>query len=179
MDMKKLLSKLDAVSTKPAVNGDDMKKFINIVTESTKPITNVTSQKSETLLEKYIKKQENINTKKTVDKRKPISEQARRICDRLRLKEESASIYDIYEDPDEIETDVDSEEDPVDAVTIDVPLLIRLLEYAREDAETDMDLHNVTEMLINLSKEHDTLSMDQYDQIVGDQKKLVAPSMEQ
>jgi hypothetical protein len=30
---------------------------------------------------------------------------------------------------------------PKDTITVDVPLFIRLLEYAREDAKTDMDLH--------------------------------------
>jgi len=57
--------------------------------------------------------------------------------------------------------------DPTDTVTVDVPLLIRLLEYAREDAKTDMDLHSVTEKLIAFSKEHATLTMAQYDAIVG------------
>ena len=56
---------------------------------------------------------------------------------------------------------------PTDTVTVDIPLLIRLLEYAREDAKTDMDLHSVAEKLIAFSKEHDTLTMAQYDAIVG------------
>lgn len=67
---------------------------------------------------------------------------------------------------------------PEDSVKMDIPLLIRLLEYAREDAKTDMDLHNVADMLINLSKEGKTLSMAQYDQIVGDQKLLPEPTNE-
>ena len=62
---------------------------------------------------------------------------------------------------------IDKTSDPADVITVDVPLLIRLLEYAREDAKTDMDLHNVTENLIKYSKVHDVLSMDQYDQIVS------------
>lgn len=57
--------------------------------------------------------------------------------------------------------------DPTDVITMDVPLLIRLLEYAREDAKTDMDLHNVAENLIKYSKIHDVLSMEQYDKIVA------------
>ena len=57
--------------------------------------------------------------------------------------------------------------DPADVITMDVPLLIRLLEYAREDAKTDMDLHNITENLIKYSKIHDVLSMEQYDKIVA------------
>lgn len=55
---------------------------------------------------------------------------------------------------------------PKDKVTFDVPLFIRLLEYAREDAKTDMDLHNVTENVIALSETGKTLTMDDYDNIV-------------
>ena len=58
-------------------------------------------------------------------------------------------------------------ENPKDVVSMDVPLLIRLLEYAREDAKTDMDLHNVTEKLIAMSASGETLTMDQYDAIVA------------
>ena len=56
-------------------------------------------------------------------------------------------------------------DNPTDSVTVDVPLLIRLLEYAREDAKTDMDLHNVAERLIHLSAEGNTLTMQEYDSI--------------
>jgi hypothetical protein len=40
------------------------------------------------------------------------------------------------------------------------------LEYAREDAKTDMDLHNVTENIIRLSSSGKTLTMSNYDNIV-------------
>jgi hypothetical protein len=56
--------------------------------------------------------------------------------------------------------------DKADTVTVDIPLMIRLLEYAREDAKTDMDLHKVVENLINMRSEG-TLSMDHYDSIVN------------
>jgi hypothetical protein len=55
---------------------------------------------------------------------------------------------------------------PADKITVDVPLFIRLLEYAREDAKTDMDLHNVAENAIALSETGRTLTMAQYDEIV-------------
>ena len=58
---------------------------------------------------------------------------------------------------------------PTDKVCVDVPLLIRLLEYAREDAKTDMDLHYVSENLIRLSGEGNTLTMENYESVV---KKL-------
>lgn len=61
---------------------------------------------------------------------------------------------------------------PTDTVTMDIPLMIRLFEYAREDAKTDMDLHNVAERLIKLSAGGQTLSMDQYDQICPGQETV-------
>lgn len=64
----------------------------------------------------------------------------------------------------------------VDTVSVDVPLLIRLLEYAREDAKTDMDLHDVAERLIKLSQAGRTLTMHDYDNICPtEQVDEVAP----
>jgi hypothetical protein len=57
-------------------------------------------------------------------------------------------------------------ENPIDTTTLDIPLLIRLLEYAKEDAQTDMDLHKVAENIIRLSKEGKTLNMSDYNSIV-------------
>jgi len=59
------------------------------------------------------------------------------------------------------------EEDPVDIIAMDVPLFIRMLEYAREDAETDMDLHDVTERAIEATKLRGLLSMEDYESIIG------------
>ena len=56
---------------------------------------------------------------------------------------------------------------PVDSATVDVPLLIRLLEFAREDAKTDMDLHHATENIIRLSATGKMLTMSDYDEIIG------------
>lgn len=56
---------------------------------------------------------------------------------------------------------------PKDKITMDVPLFIRLLEFAREDAKTDMDLHNVAENIIELSQSGETLTMTNYDAIVS------------
>jgi hypothetical protein len=69
-------------------------------------------------------------------------------------------------------------EDAVDAVTMDIPLLIRLLEYAKEDAKTDMDLHSVAERLTQLSKSATTLSMNDYNHIV-DIQDAASPQPEQ
>ena len=59
------------------------------------------------------------------------------------------------------------QEDPTDIIAMDVPLFIRMLEYAREDAETDMDLHDVTERAIEATKLRGLLSMEDYESIVG------------
>jgi hypothetical protein len=51
-----------------------------------------------------------------------------------------------------------------DTLTIDIPMFIRLMEYAREDAKTDMDLHNVTTNLLKIKNK--IISMADYDQVV-------------
>lgn len=72
------------------------------------------------------------------------------------------------------------ESNPADSLTLDVPLMIRLLEYAREDAKTDMDLHNVAERMIELSAEGRTLTMQDYDAICTSQEQVdeVGPKTE-
>ena len=55
---------------------------------------------------------------------------------------------------------------PTDKLTLDVPLFIRLLEYAKEDAKTDVDLHTATENALALSETGKTLTIDDYDTIV-------------
>jgi hypothetical protein len=60
----------------------------------------------------------------------------------------------------------------IDKISVDVPLFIRLLEYAREDAKTDMDLHKVTENITKLSESGKTLGMESYDSIVSTKKDL-------
>ena len=62
--------------------------------------------------------------------------------------------------------EVEEETDAVDTITMDVPLFIRMLEYAREDASADVDLHDVAENAVSLNKEQDILSMDDYDALL-------------
>lgn len=57
--------------------------------------------------------------------------------------------------------------DVVDTLNMDVPLFIRMLEYAKEDAKTDMDLHKVTENAVAISKSSDTLTMNNYNSIIS------------
>jgi hypothetical protein len=59
-----------------------------------------------------------------------------------------------------------------DKVSMDVPLLLRVMEYAKEDAKTDMDLHHVADKLIELSIDGKVLTMDDYESIVKPASEL-------
>jgi hypothetical protein len=67
-------------------------------------------------------------------------------------------------------------DNPTDVICVDVPLFIRLMEYAREDANSDMDLHDVAERLTKLSASGETITMDSYDKVVGGSPTPVAES---
>ncbi len=61
---------------------------------------------------------------------------------------------------------------PKDTIKLDVPLFIRLLEYAREDAKDDMELHRVAENVIELARYGETLGMIDYLNILGPQENI-------
>ena len=187
MDMKKILQALDGASSKPVEGSNDMKKFMNIVNEGAnphkvslpvqmamqhyQPLPTITNAK-ESILKKYVAEaEEELEIQRAIEEHR-IAMYSRKIANKVLMKESSFS----DNIPDSIQ---DVESNPEDVVSMDIPLLIRLLEYAREDAKTDMDLHNVTEMLINLSKDGDVLTMKNYDQIVGDQKLLPSTTNEE
>lgn len=70
-----------------------------------------------------------------------------------------------------LEDDNNNQEVPegIDIVLVDVPLMIRLLEYAREEATSDVDLHKLATRLITKSnkwKSWKPLTMDDYAMIV-------------
>ena len=50
----------------------------------------------------------------------------------------------------------------INTITMDVPLFVRLLEYAREDAKTDMDLHVVAEKCLKKMEKKQVLAMRDY-----------------
>lgn len=54
--------------------------------------------------------------------------------------------------------------DKKDTVTMDIPLLIRVLELAREDIKSDVNLHKVVEKLISI-RNKGALTMDDYNTI--------------
>jgi hypothetical protein len=58
-------------------------------------------------------------------------------------------------------------QDAIDTISMDIPLFLRMLEYAREDAQEDVDLHDVTQRATELSKMKAFLSMEDYNEIVA------------
>jgi len=56
--------------------------------------------------------------------------------------------------------------DKKDTITMNIPLLIRMLEYAREDAKTDLSLHKVVEKLIAI-RNRGVLTMKEYNFVTG------------
>jgi len=53
----------------------------------------------------------------------------------------------------------------MDAVKLTLPILIRLLEYAKEDAKTDLDLHFVAEYIAEAAEER-ALTMKDYYKVI-------------
>ena len=70
-----------------------------------------------------------------------------------------------------------NQQNPEDVITVDVPLFIRLLEFAREDSTDDMQLHSVAEKLIEMCQDGDIMTMEQYDEIVNSKDQVDTSNM--
>lgn len=180
MDMKQILQAMNSVQTSaPVESTDDMKKFMSIITEGSNPhkvalpvqmamqhyATPVKDELTKenpsrpSLLKQYMAEASAEQEKELYTKKADLRMYAQKIA------------YSVMGESFDPKVGLpEPNKNPQDVVKMDIPLLIRLLEYSREDAETDMDLHNVTEMLIKLSSDGNVLTMDHYDQIVGDQR---------
>ena len=111
MDMKRILQVMDGVSSKPAEGANDMKKFLQVVTEGANPhkvtlpvqmamqhYAEVKSEQPKTIKEvkktamsnmlyQYYTDAEKQIVEESTARKKIISEQARRIADRVLAKE--------------------------------------------------------------------------------------------
>lgn len=72
---------------------------------------------------------------------------------------------------------IEEVQDSVDTITLDVPLLTRLLELAREDIKDDADLHRVLTNIIEL-KNQGVLTMDNYAEIAQTQQEPADQELE-
>ena len=79
-------------------------------------------------------------------------------------------------DPWSIKSGIAEATDKKDRVTLDIPLLIRVLELAREDIKTDMDLHRVVEKLIQI-RNKGVLTMKDYNTIAHIKENHIAIAM--
>lgn len=75
-------------------------------------------------------------------------------------------VHDLFREDEDQPVSKPAMPNPEDRVSMDVPLLLRIMEYAREDAKTDMDLHVVADRMVKLSGTGNTLGMQHYNQIV-------------
>jgi len=111
MDMKRILQAMDGVATKPVEGGNDMKKFLQVVTEGAsphkvtlpvqmamqhysevktaapKPIKEVKKTAMSSLLQRYVVEAEEELLEEKAVRKEIISEQARRVADRVLAKE--------------------------------------------------------------------------------------------
>jgi hypothetical protein len=105
----------------------------------------------------------------TTDKVRPFKVIYKPINKSDKFYDEFEDIVDLFNLKGFVKTSMSEakEEDAVDTITMDIPLFLRMLEYSREDAQKDLDLHDVTEKANKLGKERGILSMDDYEEIVG------------
>lgn len=71
--------------------------------------------------------------------------------------------YKDYKSADDAEND-----DPLageDSLEMDIPFLIKILEWAHEEAQSDEEIHSAVETMLSLDKS--PLTMDDYESIVG------------
>ena len=58
--------------------------------------------------------------------------------------------------------------DPMDLVTMDIPLLIRLFELMHEEVQDDAELHEIATRILEVSKQSEgPLTMENYNEILN------------
>jgi hypothetical protein len=130
-------------------------------------------------LKKYGAEAENVMTGRAIKLAKQMAqkENQQKIKEAIR-KALMSPIEEIEAEAEEINSvDYIQSRQPVDynfdsTISLSIPLLIRMMEYAKEDAKTDMDLHFATENMIQLAKTKKSLHMDDYESIVSPYIKI-------
>lgn len=88
-------------------------------------------------------------------------------------EEDEDEIVDMELDGDEEETpeteapeETEASSNPVDVVKMDVPLFMRVLEFAKEEAKDDITLHRLVTNVIRMCQEGETLNMGYYEEML-------------
>jgi len=63
--------------------------------------------------------------------------------------------------------------DKIDVIKVDVPLMIRLFEYVKEEGISDVEIHKLTERLIEHSKKY-IVTMECYDDIIAKEEEEIS-----
>ena len=146
-------------------------KYKEIFQEKRQEYINAMLKNKKSLVKRYGKDAEKVLTGRAVkDAKKYIEDMKQQDIKELVRKS-------LMEKPETINSkqfihEREEEENPQDKITMDVPLFIRMLEYAREDASTDIDLHDIAEKAIGLSSEDKVLTMADYEFIIGGTESL-------
>jgi hypothetical protein len=91
---------------------------------------------------------------------------------------ESRSYEDMLLAQLERKTRVTESQEHPDAITMDVPLLVRVFELIREGVHDDVEIHNITERLLAI-KDRGVLTMADYEEIAGPNKNGQVPEPKQ
>jgi hypothetical protein len=129
-------------------------------------------------LKKYGAEAENVMTGRAIKLAKQMAQKENQQKIKEAIRKALMSPIEEMEAEEEINSlDYIQNRQPVDynfdsTISLSIPLLIRMMEYAKEDAKTDMDLHFVTENMIQLAKTKKSLHMDDYESIVSPYIKI-------
>jgi len=129
-------------------------------------------------LKKYGAEAENVMTGRAIKLAKQMAQKENQQKIKEAIRKALMSPIEEMEAEEEINSvDYIQNRQPVDynfdsTISLSIPLLIRMMEYAKEDAKTDMDLHFATENMIQLAKTKKSLHMDDYESIVSPYIKI-------
>lgn len=82
-------------------------------------------------------------------------------ADTEQLKRLAADLEEMGEETEEVEEPEEATEAEEDILKMDVPMFIRLIEWARETAENDVDLHVLADNLLKMGDK--VLDINDYD----------------
>lgn len=197
MDMKRILQSINSVKAANAED-TEMKRFVSIINQPAAvdrlpaASTQITESVRTTQLDQYIKSVEQQHlelsqaaTTAKLSKAQRLAEHAiaevggnhghfSKLSNHLsRIKTPSDSIVKMAKNGARLDLSMRKrlyKEDAAetDTVTLNVPLLIRLMEFAREEARSDEELHLVVERLIDAADTDRPFTMADYDAIVKD-----------
>lgn len=157
------------------LNSLSLEEFLNLVmpfmvttnaTSFYNELKNITLQAAQEVVsklptpqQKEMKESKDLKIKVLLDKVLIEAKTSKRI-----IKEDESEEFNL--------ADESNESNPEDIIKMDIPFLIRVMEYSKEDAQSDQDLHKATEKMIELSQGDKVLSMEDYDSIFASEEPI-------